>query len=469
MKFSKILALSMVLWLTQAYADKSVDAYKLSFRVKGVHDTVCFLANYYGDKQYLKDTAVCDSKGNFTFTGTSKLPGGVYLIVLPKKYYFEILIPSDKEQFFSAETDTANFVTNMKVTGSPENILFYSYLNYIGVKSKEVEGIRAEIKKSPKDSASLTQKMIAIDKEVTQHRKDLISKNSNTFVSKLFKASEEVEIPTNPNPKDSLFAYKYYKAHFFDNIDMKDDRMLRTPVFHGKLDRYIKKMVLQLPDSLIPEIDMIIKKTEGSKEMFKYCVWYLNYTYETSQLMGMDAVFVHMAKKYYLDPKKVDWIDSTTRSKFKEKYDILKNLLIGMKAPNAFLADSNSQYIRLHDIKAKATIMIFWDPNCGHCQKEVPKFHEMYVEKGWKNKGIAVYSVSIDREEKDWKKFLKEKKITTFINVWDKFTHTDFRKMWDIYSTPVIYVLDEKMIIRAKRLGVDQLEEFLTNGMKVLH
>ncbi|HTF81754.1 MAG TPA: redoxin domain-containing protein [Cytophagales bacterium] len=468
MKFSRILALMLAFYATGAYAQKKADAYKLSFKVRGIHDTVCFLANYYGDKQYLKDTAVCDSKGNFTFTGTSKLPGGVYLVVLPKKNYFEILIPNDKEQFFSAETDTTNFVTSMKITGSPENILFYDYLNYIAAKSQEVEVLRKDIKAHPKDSAANTQKMITIDKDVVAYRKDLISKNPQTFVSKLFKASEEIDIPQNPNPKDSLFAYRYYKKHYFDNIDMKDDRMLRTPVFHGKLDKYIKKMVLQTPDSLIPEIDKIIKMTGGNKEMFKYCVWYLNYTYETSQLMGMDAIFVHMAKKYYMDSTKVDWIDKNTRDKFKEKYDILKNLLIGMKAPNAYLADSNGTYVQLHSLKAKATVMIFWDPNCGHCQKEVPKFHDLYVAKGWKKKGIAVYSVSIDREEKDWKKFLREKKISSFINVWDKYTHTDFRKMWDIYSTPVIYILDENLIIRAKRLGVDQLEEFLTNGLKVL-
>lgn len=464
MKFSKILAFALALLAFQTFAQKKADAYKLSFKVNGVHDTVCFLANYYGDKQYLKDTAICDSKGNFTFTGTEKLPGGVYLIVLPKKYYFEILVPNDKEQFFSAETDTSNFVNYMKVTGSPENTLFYDYLKFIGLKSKEAEVLKKEI---PKDSVNATQKLIALDKEVNQRRKDLISKNKETFVSKLFKASEEIEIPQNPNPKDSLFAYRYYKAHYFDNLDMKDSRMLRTPVFHGKLDKYIKKMILQTPDSLIPEIDMVIKKTEGSKEMYKYCVWYLNYTYETSQLMGMDAIFVHMAKTYYMDSTKVDWIDKATRGKFKEKYDILKNLLIGMKAPEAHLADSVG-YVTLHSIKAKATIMVFWDPNCGHCQKEIPKLHEMYVQKGWKKKGIAVYSVSIDREEKDWKKFLKEKKIGTFINVWDKYTHTDFRKMWDIYSTPVIYILDENHVIKAKRLGVDQLEEFLTNGMKVL-
>jgi len=31
--------------------------YQLKFQVKGIEDTVCYLANYYGDKTYLTDTA----------------------------------------------------------------------------------------------------------------------------------------------------------------------------------------------------------------------------------------------------------------------------------------------------------------------------------------------------------------------------------------------------------------------------
>ena len=31
--------------------------YSIKIKVNGLKDTVCYLANYYGDKQYLKDTA----------------------------------------------------------------------------------------------------------------------------------------------------------------------------------------------------------------------------------------------------------------------------------------------------------------------------------------------------------------------------------------------------------------------------
>jgi hypothetical protein len=40
--------------------------------------------------------------------------------------------------------------------------------------------------------------------------------------------------------------------------------------------------------------------------------------------------------------------------------------------------------------------------------------------------------------------------------------HTiSFRQQYDIYSTPVIYILDEKKKIIAKRIGVEQVDEIL--------
>ena len=72
-----------------------------------------YLGNYYGDKQYLKDTTKVDKNGIATFSGKEKLPGGIYLIVTQAKKYFELII--DKEQFFSVETDTTDFIKYMKI------------------------------------------------------------------------------------------------------------------------------------------------------------------------------------------------------------------------------------------------------------------------------------------------------------------------------------------------------------------
>ena len=50
------------------------DGYTIRIKVNGLKDTVCYLANYYGTKQYYKDTAKVDANGVFIFKGEKELP-----------------------------------------------------------------------------------------------------------------------------------------------------------------------------------------------------------------------------------------------------------------------------------------------------------------------------------------------------------------------------------------------------------
>jgi hypothetical protein len=60
-----------------------------------------------------------------------------------------------------------------------------------------------------------------------------------------------------------------------------------------------------------------------------------------------------------------------------------------------------------------------------------------------------------------WKKFIIEKKLTDFIHVFDPIHINNLKEKFDIYSTPVIYILDKDKRIKAKRLGSEQVVEML--------
>ncbi|MBP6426310.1 MAG: DUF5106 domain-containing protein, partial [Bacteroidia bacterium] len=64
-----------------------------------------------------------------------------------------------------------------------------------------------------------------------------------------------------------------------------------------------------------------------------------------------------------------------------------------------------------------------------------------------------------------WKKFIRDNKLK-WINVSDLYNNTNFRNYYDIYSTPVIYLLDEKKNIIAKRLDTDKVRDFIENEEK---
>ncbi len=443
------------------------DGYTIKIVVKGLKEgATCLLANYYGDKQYIKDSAKVNNKGEVIFKGDEKYPQGVYLFVPPNKKYFDFIM--DEGQNFTLETDTTDYIKEMKIKGSNENKYFYDYQLFMAGKQKQIEPLRELYRKTTKTNTDSTKllldQMTAVDKEVKDFKINFTKNNPNTFVAKLLKAMEHIDIPETPilpnGKKDSTFAYRYYKAHFFDNIDFSDDRLLRTPIFHNQIKEYMEKMTPQMPDSINVSADYLAEKAKANPEVFKYIVYWLTYTYESSNIMGMDAVFVHMVEKYYIS-KQAYWVDSTQLSKITNRAYTLKPLLLGKKAPPIIMPDSTGTNISLYNVKANYTIVVFWDHGCGHCKKEIPKLAEVYKTK-LKDKGVKVYAIETEDKPEDWKKFIREHKLD-WINVHqpDAYQRAVTKKIYDIYSTPVIYLLDENKIIKGKRIDSEQLVDFI--------
>jgi len=458
----RIIVLFVTIFITVTTIYGQSKGYNVKVKIKGLNpDDECFLGNYFGDKQYVQDTAKMDVKGYFVFRKAEELAGGIYFIVLPDRKYFEIIL--DKEQIFILETDTSDLINNMKVKNSEDNQLFYDYLKFIDAKHKQITPLSDKLKENPDDSIGnnlVKDKIKAINKEVEDYKLNFINKYPNKFLTKVFLASKEVEIPEAPLLEnghiDSLFTYKYYKEHYFDNIDFTDDRLLRTPIFHNKLNNYITNLVLQIPDSIIKESDYLIAKTKDNKEVFKYLVWFITNYSERSNVMGMDAAFVHMVETYYMT-NKAFWIKPDQLQKITERAMKLKPLLLGKVSPNLTVMDSLGRKNTLHNVKAKYTVLYIWSTDCGHCKKMTPVLRDFYLEK--KSQGLEVFALCTETDMDEWKAKVLEYNAP-WINVWDPINMSNFRDIYDVYSTPIIYLLDKDKKIIAKRIDVEQLKEF---------
>ncbi len=443
-------------------------SYEIKLTIKGIKNQNIQLAYYFGDKQYIRDSSKADENGKLTFKGDENLPGGVYLAVLPNRKYFEMIV--DKEQKFSMETDTLDLISNMKVKGSKDNESFYEYLNWISVRGKEMERLKKEFDLAKGDemkSKLIRDEQNNVDKSVKEYKNNFITTHPDMLLSKIFNASWEPEIPEAPTlgngRKDSTFAYRYYKAHYFDKFDLKDDRLLRSPVFGNKIKQFFEKLTPQIPDSINQAAKRVINLTDEKSETFKFLVYWITNTYEKSEIMGMDAVFVYMAKNYYMNGKAY-WVEDEQLGKIKERVTALEPCLIGVTANNMHLLKSDFHPIALNDIKKKYTLVYFWDPSCGHCQKVTPKLRDFYNTYK-KEFDLEVLGVYIEADTTEWFKYIKEKELN-WINAADLLGTAQFRKYYDIYSTPVLYVLDRNKKIIAKRIDVEKIEDFLKNYEK---
>ncbi len=437
--------------------------------VKDLANTKLILANYYGDKQYVKDTFDIDKTGTATIKADTMFPGGVYLAVFPAmgNRYFEFIL---NEPTFSIETDTFDLTGHIKTKGSVENSLFYDDMLYLGKMHHISDSIgklwkaTTDAKQKDKYKDQLTQ----YDKEVKSKRTEIMTKYPDLFYAKLLKAMKEIDVPDPPKDAsgkiiDSSFQWHYYKSHYWDNIDLKDERLLRCPIFHNKLKIFMTQTVVQVPDSINAAGDELILKTDMKNEVYRYIITWIFNEMANSKVMGFDNCYVHFGKKYFckgLTP----WVDTAKTFKICDRVTRLEPVLIGKKAQRLILPtdSTETQWKSLHDIKAKYTILVFWDPDCGHCKKELPILIDAYHNLKKKNISVEGYAPSIMEMEnyKDWIEFIQKNNMD-WINVADPKRHNNFRFEWDIQSTPQIYILDKDKIIKARRIGADQVEDYI--------
>ncbi|MEM1000862.1 MAG: thioredoxin-like domain-containing protein [Bacteroidota bacterium] len=457
---SLLLALTLV-GAPQAQATILTD-WDITFKVKGLQagDT-CLIAYYLADKQYIKDTLFANAGGTIRYQGQKgdTIDPGIFMFVTPGMKYFEFIFVEPK---FSLETEVDDMVNQMKIKGSLENTLFFDYLRFMEVKQKEAEPLR-------EDAETNKDQLQKIDQEVMDFKNKFIDDNAEAFIAKVFRASRDPEIPTEgPLGEDGkvskTYQYQYYKQHYLDGLDFSDDRLLRTPVFQQRIKDYLNRITVQHPDSIIESVSEIVERARANQDVFRFCVITAMNLYAGTKKMCFDKIYVHIAGSYYVSGDAY-WVDSTQMSKIKDRYYKMMYNTCDRRAVNLIMKDPSNRVQQLYDINADYTVVVFWAYDCGHCKKEIPQLGEFYKE--YKEKGVEVFAVSTKEDLEKWKEFLKDKEVEDWINVADPEHKTNFRVFYDVYSTPVVYLLDKDKRIIGKRLDVENLRKFINHELGI--
>src|SRR5690606_33392041 len=266
------------------------------------------------------------------------------------------------EQKFRMETALKDLVGEMKVEGSPENKVFYEYLSFLKSKqsiANELAEAKETLTEGTEDYKKNQEQIDKLNEEVTKFIEGFKKKNSKFFIVTFLKSLEYPSLSEKAK-KDSVYQLGYVREHLFDNINFEDEIMLRIPAYHEKMMYLLEKLTYPEPDSIIESLNILLAKAEKDPEIFKYTLAYLSNHYERSKKMGMDAVFVHLAKNYYLKDK-APWVDQKQINKLDERVKALEPLLIGKKAPNIIAKDTaQEEIVTLYDVKSKYTIVYIW-------------------------------------------------------------------------------------------------------------
>lgn len=375
-----------------------------------------------------------------------------------------------KISIFEIEAEANRFTETIKFKDSPENTSFYEYIRFIRKKSEEVRPIRQELNDpsiSDERRDLLREKSEVIDHEVKDKREAHIEKFPDCVFSMVLKNHREIPMPETVVGEDGKpdhdASYREYKKKYWQYIDFDDERILRTPVYHSKLKNYFENIVIKHPDTVKREADRIIDSTRGNNEIFEYTVWFLTNKYERSQIMGLDAVFVYLVENYYKTGE-VFWLDDDRLNNIIERAKRLKPTLIGKTAPDIkmYLPDKSPK--NLHDVEAKYTVIYFWDTECPHCKTKTPKLKDLYEK--YKNYGLKIFAVNTQTDSEKWLNYVEKNNLHDWVNVNDARNKSGFRDKYDIYSIPLVFLLDENKKIIAKHIGIEQVQEIISRDLE---
>ena len=456
--------------------------FKVNLQAPGFTNGVAYLTYHYGKNFNVEDSAAVSNKGIAIFEGKRKLPGGIYAVFLPgKTKYVDFFI--DKEQVINIKIDSTDLLNKTVITGSKENVLFQNYQKFMAEKGKawEQERLAYTQSRTKQDSALHEANYIKLNKELNDYRENIIRNQPQSMMAATLNAMKE-PLLLHATPKthsDSLENYYYYKKHYWDGVTFMDDRIIRSPFFLPKYEKYFREILAQQSDSIIREADYQLLLARSSPEMYKFMLNWLTDEYINPKYMGQDAVFVHLFNKYH-SKGLTSWLNEKQQETISRRAYMLMANLIGAKAADLEMIDTSNKAASLYNLKADYTIVCFWDPHCGHCKDEVPRLDSIY-KASWKAHGVKMYGVlSGDTKENlkaDWTKFIDEHQLGEWTHVYqtkemeaadNAAQKASYRQLYDVTMTPTLFLLDKDKNIIGKKLTWQQLDELLQVKWKSL-
>ena len=216
-------------------------------------------------------------------------------------------------------------------------------------------------------------------------------------------------------------------AHFWDGIEAFDGPTDENPVLAAQIDFYFDKMVSPLPDSIYLEIDRLVERTNFNTDLRDFILWHLLEKYRHPEYMSQDQVFVYLYDNYFSQLEIKD-LNESNFSLIRDKAEIFRRLALFNLAPNFAINDS----VDLHSVESDYTVLFFYDHDCDVCQQEMQDLDSiftMYPE-------ITVLAIDMNTNDV---------RVDTLYG------------LYDIETTPLIYVLDNEKRIIAKKIRAKQI------------
>ena len=370
----------------------------IKFSFDNQQDSVFYFCKYRGSKTVVIDT-LKSVENQIRYKNKTKLPEGIYLLTNDKNFpLIEVLV--GKKQKFSLTINDLEDLNSVKVKGcAKETELYYKLMAKVRETDANIKVLESENEYNP-DNWS---KIDSLKKDLDSFEESLRIKKKDAFINTVISSLK-----------------RHCMDDYWDDFPFEDSRVLTYPLIDNKLNTYFDNLYDDAI-SINENIDKLVAKAGDCEDVRDYLIWFFYRKYYSPKYMNLDDVYIHLVDEYFLKLE-MENVSESVINLMADRANYLENLKIGAKLP---------EIGNLYSIDASYITVIFYDKTCHKCAQEGRILEEIRS----RHPEMVIFPVEVNST--DIKNLLAK---------------------YDIQTTPMIYVLDSKKQIIAKRLSAKQVE-----------
>jgi thiol-disulfide isomerase/thioredoxin len=446
--------------------DKS-QKFSIAITLDGVQAGDTALLKAYRPKQETIDTCVVGEGGLLSFRSDTLLPAGMYCVDIDNRT-LDFFISEGAPQSFGVQYNFNEGLASAQFTGSPENQALAEYVRFMMGQQMRRQQLQQRMQGSggQADSLALLNAQIEtllqeVKDKWTEMETAHAGKMIALFISSIREPEPEPFTVTDSSANiDALrrdYYYTFFKDHFFDNYQFSSPYLLQMPFYSQALSTYFTRLLKPERPEVTGQMARLLEKLKDNKPVYRYTVRELYDLYKNVPYPELEGLYLEVGEKYIVDRPEM-W-DSAYVNMVAFNIKLAAMNPVGTNATDLKLNDLAGNAMSLYDVQAAYTVLYFYNPQCGACAEITPKVHATYQE--YKNKGVQVFAVYIDRDRDVWMKYVTENNYFDWINVWDADETAGIYSKYDLHAIPMIYLLDKDKVVMAKDLQQSSLELWL--------
>ncbi len=408
-----------------------VSAVDIDVRLKASYEGV-YVASYYG-----KGVRVIDSL--FFQNGTAQwqrddVPEGVYFLADKNgSQRYDFLLGEDQDL-----TITLNDlgVHGAMVRGAIDSEMFLRYQQFMA------DGQRTD------------------DERSFFLRKVLTEISDASFLALMVKALLPPTDPPAVLAVNSMAAYDYRIAHFWENYDLTDARLMRTPFFAQRFDYFLNQVLLPREDKMREALLPLLAQAEGSDEILRLLAAEALGVALENKIMGIDALGFEVISRYYLSGR-LGELPPKQRQMLEDYVKYTGRCRVGQKGQEILLESWDEHQVSLYETPGEYTLLLFWEPDCEYCKVVLPVLKNEVLPQ-YKARGLQIFAVNTQKEYDLWKTFILKNELFDWSHGYLPVGVAEFMVDYGVQGTPYMYILDKDKKIVAKNVKLEFLDQMLS-------